>query len=53
VARAGYYAAFTTHQGWLLNSADLLALPRVYALHSNAVPVSPSVTLGAPSETAR
>jgi peptidoglycan/xylan/chitin deacetylase (PgdA/CDA1 family) len=48
VSRAGFYAAFTTHQSWLLSSANLLALPRIYALHSNAVPVSPSLTLGTP-----
>lgn len=53
VARAGFYAAFTTRQGWVLSSADLLTLPRVYALHSDAVPVSPTLTLGAPTERVR
>lgn len=48
VAHAGFYAAFTTHQGWVLSSSNILALPRVYALHSDAVPVSPDRTLGAP-----
>lgn len=47
VARAGYYAAFTTHQSWILTSSNLLTLPRVYALHNNSVPVSPTRTLGA------
>jgi len=30
VARAGYWAAFTTHQGWWQRSDGLLTLPRVY-----------------------
>lgn len=28
--RAGYWAAFTTHEGWRMTSAALLTLPRVY-----------------------
>jgi peptidoglycan/xylan/chitin deacetylase (PgdA/CDA1 family) len=51
VARAGFYAAFTTHQGWILTGSQLLALPRVYALHSDGVPVSPTLTLGATGKT--
>lgn len=30
VAHAGYLAAFTTHEGWLAGSDQLLTLPRVY-----------------------
>jgi peptidoglycan/xylan/chitin deacetylase (PgdA/CDA1 family) len=30
VARAGYWAAFTTRQGWIQSSSRLLTLPRVY-----------------------
>jgi len=30
VSRAGFQAAFTTHQGWVARSDQLLTLPRVY-----------------------
>jgi peptidoglycan/xylan/chitin deacetylase (PgdA/CDA1 family) len=48
VARAGYWAAFTTHVGWIESNTHMLTLPRVYADHSNAVPVTPRLYNPAP-----
>ncbi|GAC1326614.1 MAG: hypothetical protein NVSMB22_17630 [Chloroflexota bacterium] len=39
VARAGYLAAFTTHQGWIARSNELLTLPRVYVDADDTTPI--------------
>jgi peptidoglycan/xylan/chitin deacetylase (PgdA/CDA1 family) len=43
VAKAGYWAAFTTQEGYVESSAHMLTLPRVYANHDDTVPVTASM----------
>jgi peptidoglycan/xylan/chitin deacetylase (PgdA/CDA1 family) len=39
VARAGYWAAFTTHQGWWQERSELLTLPRIYVDRDDTVAI--------------
>jgi peptidoglycan/xylan/chitin deacetylase (PgdA/CDA1 family) len=39
VRRAGYLAAFTTHQGWWQERSNLLTLPRVYVDRDDTIPI--------------
>jgi peptidoglycan/xylan/chitin deacetylase (PgdA/CDA1 family) len=43
VAKAGYWSAFTTREGFVESNAHMLLLPRVYANHDNVVPVTPAL----------
>jgi peptidoglycan/xylan/chitin deacetylase (PgdA/CDA1 family) len=43
VKKAGYWAAFTTQEGYIESSAHMLTLPRVYANHDDSVPVNASM----------
>jgi peptidoglycan/xylan/chitin deacetylase (PgdA/CDA1 family) len=49
VQKAGYWAAFTTHQGWWQQASRLLTLPRVYVDRDDSIPILAGRLVGDPT----